>query len=479
MCAKLTHALVVISLWLLASPAAVAFDLRDLVMSPEQEKRIGAQEHGRILAQFGGAYDDPELAAYVKSIGDFLVLTSSASSSKFTFTVLNSSVVNAFALPGGYVYVTRGLVALADTEAELAGVLAHEIGHVAARHGAERQTNNVLANLGLLILGAATDSQAAVGLGQLGASAVINSYSRDDEFEADTLGVRYLSRAGFSPAAMSSFLAKLESHHALDAKIQGRSSSQGLGFFATHPRTADRVARAIKNAGAVHVNNPIVAREIYQKKIDGMIYGDDPAQDIIEGRRFIHPELRFQFTVPKGFVLQNSPSAVIAQGANGAGIKFDLDNRDTRSSMTNYIRRVWAPKSRLAHLGSFYVDGMPAATAVVEGVQNGQADARLVAIAFDQATIYRFLFIIPQRNASYIDQEYRRTALSFRRISRADATKIKPKHLRIYAVRQGDSAHSIGNRFPFASHRLDRFLVLNGLREGAALRAGDRVKIVY
>ena len=235
MCAKLTHALVVISLWLLASPAAVGFDLRDLVMSPEQEKRIGAQEHGRILAQFGGAYDDPELTAYVRSIGDFLVLTSSASSTKFTFTVLNSPVVNAFALPGGYVYVTRGLVALADTEAELAGVLAHEIGHVAARHGAERQTNNVLANLGLLILGAATDSQTAVGLGQLGASAVINSYWRDDEYEADTLGVRYLSRAGFSPAAMSSFLTKLESHHALDAKIQGRSSSQGLGFFATIP----------------------------------------------------------------------------------------------------------------------------------------------------------------------------------------------------------------------------------------------------
>ena len=479
MCAKLTHRLAVLSLWLLCSPVVVAFNLTDLIMSPEQEKRIGAEEHGRILAQFGGAYDDPALAAYVKSIGDFLVLTSSASGTRFTFTVLNSPVVNAFAVPGGYVYVTRGLVALADTEAELAGVLAHEIGHVAARHGAERQTNNVLANLGLLILGAATDSSAAVSLGQFGASAVISNYSREDEFEADTLGVGYLSRAGFSPDAMSSFLAKLESHHGLEAKVQGRSPSQGPGFFATHPRTAERVSRAIKNAGAVHVNNPIVAREIYQKKIDGMIYGDDPAQGIILGQRFIHPELGFQFTVPKGFVLQNSPSAVIARGANGAGIKFDQDKRDTRSNLTNYIRRVWAPKSRLTHLGSFLVYGLPAATAVVEGVQNGQADARLVAIAFDPATIYRFLFIIPARNASYIDQEYRRTALSFRRISQTEAAKIKPKRLRIYAVRQGDTAYTIGNRFPFPSHRLDRFLVLNGLRQGAALRAGDRVKIVY
>ena len=118
---KLSRLPIAVFFWLLAGSAAVAFDLTDLIMSPEQEKRIGAEEHGRILAQFGGAYDDPELAAYVKSIGDFLVLTSSASSTRFTFTVLNSPVVNAFALPGGYVYVTRGLVALADTEAELAG----------------------------------------------------------------------------------------------------------------------------------------------------------------------------------------------------------------------------------------------------------------------------------------------------------------------------------------------------------------------
>ena len=476
---KLSRLPIAVFLWLLAGSAAVAFDLTDLIMSPEQEKRIGAEEHGRILAQFGGAYDDPELAAYVKSIGDFLVLTSSASSTRFTFTVLNSPVVNAFALPGGYVYVTRGLVALADTEAELAGVLAHEIGHVAARHGAQRQTQSVLANLGLLILGAATESSTAVGLGQIGASAVISGYSREDEYEADTLGVRYLSRAGFSPDAMSSFLRKLESHHNLEANIRGTSASQGLGFFATHPRTADRVSRAIEKAGAVHVNNPIVARDIYQKKVDGIIFGDDPAQGVIEGQRFIHPELGFQFTVPKGFVLQNSPSAVIAQGTNGAGIKFDLDKRDTRSSMTNYLRRVWAPDSRLSNLDSFYVDGLPAATAVVEAVQDGQADARLVAIAFDRDTIYRFVFIIPQRNASYIDGEYRRTTLSFRRISPAEGSRIKPKRLRIYEVRQGDTSASIAKRFPYPSYRLDRFLVLNGLGGGSVLRPGERVKIVY
>ena len=466
-------------LCLFYAPPTVGFNLSDLMMSPEQEKRIGAREHVRILAQFGGAYDDPELVSYVKSIGDFLVLTSAASGTRFTFTVLNSPVVNAFALPGGYVYVTRGLIALADTEAELAGVLAHEIGHVAARHGAERQTQSVLANLGLIILGAATDSPTAVGLGQLGASAIISSHSREDEFEADTLGVQYLSRAGFSPQAMSSFLAKLESHHALDLKIQGRSATQGFGFFDTHPRTADRVARAIKTAGVANVTNPIVARDVYQRKIDGVVFGDDPAQGLIEGQRFIHPDLRFEFTVPKGFVLHNTPSAVLARGEDGAALKFDLDKQDVRTGMKNYIQKIWAPASQFTNLSAFTVDGFAAASAIVQGTQNGQADVRLVAISSDTNTIYRFVFILPQRNAYSVDRQFRKTTFSWRRISVEEAARIKPKHLRIYEVRQGDTLRSIANHFPFASHRLDRLLVLNALARDAVLRPGERLKVVY
>ena len=364
---KLTLLLTLSGVLFAASPVTVAVDLTDLFVPPEQEKRIGAEQHGRILEQFGGAYDDPELAAYVSSIGRFLVLTSEASGTQFTFTVLNSPIVNAFALPGGYVYVTRGLVALADDESELAGVLAHEIGHVAARHGAQRQTQGTLANLGLLILGAATDSSAAVSLGQLGASAVISGYSRQDEYEADTLGVRYLSRAGFSPVSMSSFLSKLQSHHALEGKIQGRSGGEGLGFFATHPRTGDRVARAIQNAGAVTVYDPIVARDIYQSKIDGMIYGDDPAQGIVQERRFVHPVLGFEFTVPEGFHLLNGQSSVVAQGPEGAGLKFDLAPREGLRDMRSYIRKRWATDTPLSGLERVYINGLNAATAIVEG----------------------------------------------------------------------------------------------------------------
>ncbi len=463
----------------LSCAGAAAQGLGDIFMaSPEQEQRIGAAEHPKILAEFGGAYDDPELAAYVTSIGQFLALTSEASATAFTFTVLNSPVVNAFALPGGYVYVTRGLVALAENEAELAGVLAHEIGHVAARHGAQRQGQGTLATLGLLILGVATDSAAAVNLGQLGASAILSSYSREDEYEADTLGVQYLSRAGFSPGAMSSFLKKLEAHHQLEGKIQGTGASEGFGFFATHPRTGDRVERAIQNAGAVTVSEPIVAQDIYYRKINGMVYGDDPAQGVVRGRRFLHPVLGFEFSVPPGFNLLNGQTSVIAKGPDGAGIKFDMDRSEGVGSMTDYLRRRWAPQAPLTNLEPVYVNGMQGATAMVEGVQGGKADVRLFAVRFDGRIVYRFLFVIPAQIGASLDAAYRRTAFSFKRLAADEASRIRPHRLVIREVRPGDTVYNLAEQMPFPDYRLERFLDLNGMTEASRLVPGQHVKLV-
>ncbi len=466
---------VLLALWPLAASAQ---GITDLFMSPQQEKRVGAEEHQRILEEFGGAYDDAALSAYVSSIGSFLALTSKASATQFTFTVLDSPVVNAFALPGGYVYVTRGLLALAGSEAELAGVLAHEIGHVAARHGARRQANSTLATLGLLVLGVATKSSAAVNLGQLGAAAVLSGYSREDEYEADSLGVQYLSRAGFAPQAMSSFLARLQAHHQLEARIAERPTGEGFDFFATHPRTPDRVARAVRAAASTTVHDPIVARDIYLAKIDGIVYGDDPAQGLVRGRRFVHPRLGFEFTVPSGFHLLNGRSSVIAQGPDGAGIKFDLDNRATRGSMTGYIRQVWAPRTRITHLEPIRINGIPAATGVVEGVQNGRADVRLLAIAFNTRTVYRFIFVSPVQEAARLDLEYRRTAYSFRRLRQREAEQLHPYRVEVHSVVAGERAEALAGGMPFARYNLERFAVLNGLQAGAALVPGQRVKLI-
>ncbi len=473
-------ALAVLSLCLTAAGHPVADDYLPNLVSEADEARIGAEQHDQILAEFGGAYDDPEVAAYVDSIGQFLVLTSERPAVGFTFTVLNSPIVNAFALPGGYVYVSRGLLALASDEAELAGVIAHEIGHVAARHGAQRMSSGIMAQLGLGLLGILTDSPELAGVAQLGALAAIQSYSRDQEYEADMLGVRYLARAGFDTDAMASFLSKMRAHSEVEARIAGRSGGGGqFDIFATHPRTAERVRRAVQAANVRRVAQPIVGREIFLNKIDGMLFGDDPEQGVVRGRQFLHATLGFRFEAPRDFSLLNGQTQVSGRGPEGAMFVFDADSRKDGRPMTGYLQDVWAEGTPVRELQRFYVDNREAATAVVRLDLNGQpADARLVAIAFDSAMIYRFVFLTPPAVTARFDPLFRETAYSFRAIGAAEAAAIRPRRLVLHRVRRGETSAQIASRMPSDPYALARFLVLNGLYPSRALGQGWVLKTV-
>ena len=199
-------------------------------MSLEDERRIRDQEHPNILARFGGAYDDPALTAYVAEIGQAIAAKSEMPELDCRFTILNTPVVNAFALPGGYIYMSRGLLALADSEAELAGVLAHEIGHVTARHAARRYSRHVLANFGAELLDLVTIGGMAEAA-QAEADAYIQGYTRDQEFEADSLGLRYLRAAGYDAGAVPRFLNKLAAYRVLEAKLRGLTDA-GVSFMA-------------------------------------------------------------------------------------------------------------------------------------------------------------------------------------------------------------------------------------------------------
>ncbi len=248
-------------------------------MSKDDEKRIGDENHPMILKQFGGEYDDPDLKSYVKSLGQVLAASSELPDIKWTFTLLDSDVTNAFALPGGYVYVTRGLLSLAETEGQLAAVIGHEIGHVTARHGAQRQAQGTLAGIGAMgasILGSifvGPDAGRAIGqLANVGAQGYLASYSRDQEYQADELGIRYNGRIGFTPFGMSEFLEKLDSEKGLIAKLRGQAP-RGSSYLDTHPPTPDRVVRARKLAQKTPVEKPLDGRDIYLSKIDGMIWG--------------------------------------------------------------------------------------------------------------------------------------------------------------------------------------------------------------
>ena len=448
-------------------------------MSESQESQLGFREHPKILKEFGGAYNDPALQAYVTGVGNRLARTSELPDLKFTFTVLDSSIVNAFVLPGGYVYITRGLLAVARDEAEMAGVLAHEIGHVTAKHAAERHGQNLAASLATLGVGLLAGGNAAQAAGSIGQVA-LRSYSRDQEFESDMLGGRYLARAGYDTKAMAGFLSQLQAHGRLEAEIAGRPGrADEFSILQTHPRTGDRISAALQLSGATPVANPERGREAYLAHLDGMIYGDSPDQGFIRGRRFSHAKLRFTFTVPEGFRLINSADKVAAKGPEGAAILFDRDAQAGPGPMPRYLRDVWAKGVALRGLQAIQVNGLPAATAAASNdTRSGPRDFRLVAIRFDQDTVYRFIFMTPAKLTQGLATALQRTTYSFRRLSAGEAAALRPTRIALYRVQPGDTPAGIAQRMPPGKFRLQRFLVLNGLRENSPLRPGEAVKIL-
>ena len=460
-------------------------------MSPAQERQLGRQQHPQVIVQFGGAYEDPALQAYVAGIGERLAAVSELPDLDFTFTLLNSDVVNAFALPGGYVYVTRGLLALADDEAELAGVLAHEIGHVTARHSAQRYSRGVLAQGGVVVgsilagvLGGGAAADLAQQAGGAGAQAYLAGYSRDQEFQADELGVRYLARAGYDPAAMSSFLDKLGRNDALARRLAGREDAPdpASSWFATHPRTPDRVLRAVEQASAATAGEGRIERERYLAAIDGMIYGEDPSQGFVRDGAFVHPELRFAFEAPPGFRLTNTPTAVIGQGPDGL-MRFDGARVPQGQSMRDYVANDWARElgsSGLRDVDAFEVGSLAAASATAVGrLDDGRAvSVALAAIRADGDRVYRFIFVSPGRLSSAQARAYEGTVGSFRRLSAQEAAAIRARRIEIVTVAPGQGVDDLARRMAVDALAREQFEVLNGLDPGQPLVPGQEVKLI-
>ena len=451
-------------------------------MSPEDEQRIGDEEHPKILARFGGAYDDGAIGAYVAEIGARLARYSARPDIAYRFTVLNSPVVNAFALPGGYVYVTRGLIALCNNEAELAGVLGHEIAHVTARHAAQRYSQAVTFGLGALALGWLFGDRGIGEIAEVGGELFLQSYSREHEYEADLLAVRTLARAGYAPLAQAAFLASLEQHGALENEIAGRPGAErARDLFATHPRTVDRVERAIAEANEQPVD-PVYRRDAFLDRIDGMLYGDDPAQGFVRGQRFNHPSLRVGFEAPADFRLVNTAEAVLAQGPAGAVMRFDqeTDRRKVRAARgpVDYLRRVWGARVEIKDAAAITINGLSAATgrARVEGRQ-GLVDLRPVVIAHDDR-FFRFLFVSSPDMTNRLADDFSRAANSFHVLSARELAALRPLKLRIAPVTAADSDERFAAALPFGDRQLARFRALNGLRPNEAIAPGQRVKLV-
>jgi predicted Zn-dependent protease len=459
-------------------------------LGPAEERTIGRQQHPQVLQEFGGAYQDEALQRYVEQIGERLVGVSDIPGQDFTFTVLSSDLPNAFALPGGYVYVTRGLLALAENEAEVAGVLGHEIGHVAARHAAQRQTQatgaGILATLGTIgaaILGGETAAQLAQQVGGLGAEAWVAGYSRDQELEADDLGLEYMAEAGYDPRAMATFLSKLDEETELRRRLSGREGEAGFSWFSTHPRTLERVERVAAEVAA-DAGAGRLGREDYLERIDGLIYGEDPVQGLVQGRRFVHPELGFAFEGPPGFRLRNLPSAVVGGDGHGRAMTFDAVRVAPGRDLVDYIAGDWARalgSARLRNLQRAEVNGLPAAMAQTTGRRSDgrQVDVALAAIRADDERVYRFMFLSPGGIGPDEARAYAATVASFRLLSPEEAAAFPPKRIDVVDVAPEQSVDDLAERMAVEALPREQFELLNrNALANDGPEAGEAVKLI-
>ncbi len=451
------------------------------IFEPKNEGKVGAQQHPRIVAQYGGEYIREGLNDYILDIVLRIAFVTEQKDEPWRVTVLNSPIVNAFALPGGYVYVTRGLLALANNEAEVAGVLAHEVGHVIARHGAQRQGRAT--GIGLLgaIAGILTQSSDVFKLGQTIGGAYIAGYSRDQEYEADQLGVKYLGLAGYPPEAMGDFLARLDAHSKYAAKLAGKDGQSGqFDFFASHPQTDDRIAKANASAGRVKDDlDRKYGRIAYLQGINGMLYGDDIKEGVIRGRWFLHPDLRFKFQAPKGYQLINSSRAVYAMNGKGGRMIFDLDVKGLRGlPVDQYLRKIWLQKVKISTVETLQVGGAQAARTQFAVNKNGKkVFVTGVVINFGYDKVVRFAYE-NMTSSQALEEHYAESYQSFVPLGYEEAAAIKPVRLSIKAVTQGDDLDDLYGGMAEAGPAKDLFLLLNPQFVDKAPVAGQKYKFL-
>lgn len=452
-----------------------------LLMSTQEEARAGAQAAAQVKQEMG-LVPLPALTAYVRAIGERLARHSPRQDVTYRFAVADAPEPNAFALPGGYIYVTRGLLELTNSEAELANVIGHEIGHVAARHAAQRQTQalgaNVLSALGTILAGAAGGAQAAqvVGsLGQVAAAGYVASYSRDQERQADAIGQDLAAKAGWDPAAMASFLHTLERYSAL----QGQRSGGIPTFLQSHPLTSERVRAATLRAAKLDREPapPIAgSRGAFLKRIDGVVVGPDPRDGVFQGSHFVQPVLGFALDFPAGWATQNGRQAVGAVSpARDAQVLLETQGRGDDPARAAALFADHAGIA-LQQGTALRIGGLPAyhAAAVVK-TGSGSVGADLTWIALGE-TLYRITGAASLSRFSAYTSTFRRVAASFRSVGGAEVEGIRTLRLRAVQVRRGETLASFDRRTGNAWSPA-MTAVANGLGEPARLSAGEWLKI--
>ena len=467
------------AVWLAGCAAYLPPSERDISLPgpPAQAERQTPvqREHQRILAVYGGIYENARLHALVAQTVDRLVAASERPDLKYRVTILNSPAINAFALPSGQLYVTRGLLALANDSSELASVLAHEMAHVIADHAAIRQDQARQAAIVSRVVSDVLSDPMTGALALAKSKIALASFSRAQELEADGIGIAIAARAGYDSFGGARFLTAMGRNAELKSSGSG-PDPRSLDFMSSHPATPERIKNAQLNAR--HYTAPGAGerdRAGYLAALDGVVYGEDPADGFVRGRGFIHPRLGFTFMAPEGFSLENTAQAVLGVRQGGSeAMRLDVVRVPAEQSLAAYLVSGWLDNVDPRTVADVTINGFPAATATARGEQ---WSFRLYAVRFG-SDVYRFIYAARDATPA-IDRTFRESVETFRRLSLTEIETARPLRLKIITVRPGDAVEAIAHRYmAHLDHATARVRVLNGLGSADYLRAGESLKIV-
>ncbi|MGV6875388.1 M48 family metalloprotease [Pseudochelatococcus sp. B33] len=436
--------------------------------------RPGDREHQRLVAAFGGVYQSPKAQRMLDDLVARLVPATDRPDLNYRLTILDSPLINAFALPSGNIYVTRGLLALGNDASEVAGVLAHEMAHVTANHALARdeleKRTDLISRVNTHVLNDPAKDEAF----RANVRGTIAGFSREQELEADRIGIRTSARAGYDPYGSARFLEALDGSVRL-GREGSRQSGNAAGFMATHPSTPQRVALALR--GAREVSPPGVGtrdKGAYLDAIDGISWGEDPANGQVRGRVFRHPRLGITFTAPEGFVLDNTSQAVLGVSSGGElALRLDAVELDVTMPLDTFLASGWINGVTTESTTLTSINGLPAATGVARGKE---WTFYLGAVRLDK-TVFRLVIATRQPDAR-IESEFLTAFESLRQMTPAEIRAIRPLRIRVVTASATDTPETLAAQMATSTMALERFRVLNGLRPGQPLTAGERYKLI-
>jgi predicted Zn-dependent protease len=461
--------------WLIACAINPVTGKRQLMLlSESDEVALGEQSDQEVIATYG-IYDDAALNAYVNGIGQKMGKLSHRPNLEYHFKVLDTDVVNAFACPGGYVYVTRGILAYLNDEAELAGVVGHEIGHVAARHTADNYSKQQLASLGLALGSVLSEKfRQYASVASFGVNMLFLKFSRDDERQADDLGVEYSSKALYDANQMAAFFETLE-------RMDSGSSSSGLpDWFSTHPNPANRVT-AVRNKtnewqAKLTGSSFVVNRPQYLASIDGIVFGEDPRQGYVDANTFYHPALKFSFAVPSGWTVNNTPAQVQMVSPNeDANLLFSLQSGATTAAVADSF--VTQSSASISRSDAVTINGFPAKRIQSRIISSPDTLGVLSYFIQKGSDVYIFHGVTAPATMSAWASTFSGAVGQFRSLTDSKRINVSPKYLKVQNGKSSATLSSLLSTQGIASTELESFAVVNGMQLTDLVPATAKYKV--